>query len=205
MKLFNEILGFIVLSGPLWLILIIILLGAWITHKAGKRFKSSNSKFMIFAGVFALIFLLLFGDGIAGKIYLKHLCDTKSGFKIYHTVKLPAKYWDEKGKPKYIGANGFVDMKLLPSRIKWRHVDEPFINSLIKIEMWRWELIDKNTKTVLGERITFVRYYGWLNEFSPASAMGESCRDLGWGNRHEELLRKENDEEQKFFQAVFER
>jgi hypothetical protein len=166
----------------------------WATTPRSKRIVAGTTVVLGYFGLFA--------DEIAGRIYLSHLCTTEAGVKVYQTVELPREYWDEKGKPKYLGANGFVDMKLLPNRFEWRNVDKPYIDSVIKIEKWRWKLVDKETKNVLGEKITFVRHYGWLNQFSPASTVGESCRDLGGESNREELARKEREQEQKFFHEI---
>ncbi len=202
MKFLNELLGFAVLTGPLWLILILLPVCIWIAVKISKRFKPGVTRIAGGVGIFLLLFALPFGDEIAGGIYFNYLCATQAGVKVYQTVELPAEYWDGGGKPKYLGANGFVDMKLLPNRFEWHNVDEPYVDSVIKIEKWRWELVDKETKNVLGEKITFVRHYGWLNQFSPASTVGVSCRDLGGESNREELSRREREQEQKFFREI---
>jgi len=195
MKFLNELLGFAVLTGPLWLILILLPIAIWVAVKVAKRFKRGSAKLGIGLLVFLLVFLAPFGDEIAGSVYLSHLCATEAGTKVYRTVELPAEYWDEQGKPKYLAANGFVDMKLLPNRFGWRNVDEPYVDSAIKIEKWRWQLMDKETQTVLGEKITYMRHFGWINRFSPAPNIGEDCRYLGG--------QKERDQEQKFFGDIF--
>jgi hypothetical protein len=192
MKLFNEILGLIILSGPLWLILIIILLGAWITHKAGKRFKSSNSKFMIFAGVFALIFLLLFGDGIAGKIYLKHLCDTKSGINIYQKYKLPDKDWGNNGKPKI---HKFKSN--MPGIINLVGIDKPIFEEIpftesydtfFNIKRFGFRLRKINTKKVFAE-IVYYRYWGgWLSRNFSLNHSAVSCNQKDFDDWEEKVF-----------------
>jgi hypothetical protein len=172
MKLFNEILGFIILSGPLWLILIIILLGAWITHKTGKRFKSSNSKFMIFAGVFAFIFLLLFGDGIAGRIYFKYLCDTKAGVKMYQTIELPASYWDEYNNPTFYNKkNG--NFKLKGYRIVYK---KGFYSKLFHIENAGYDRIEEKSGRVLGHVTNFMYWGGWLRRNLSPNNTASMCK-----------------------------
>ena len=101
MKLLNELLGFVVLTGPLWLIFITVLLGLVIIVVMAKRFRSGRIRLAVGIGIFSLIFLALFGDEIAGRIYLDYLCTNKAGVKVYQTVELPAEYWDEQGKPKF--------------------------------------------------------------------------------------------------------
>jgi hypothetical protein len=202
MKFLNELLGFAVLTGPLWLILILLPIAIWVAVKVAKRFKRGSAKIGIGLLVFLLVFLVPFGDEIAGRIYFSHLCATEAGTKVYRAVELPAEYWDEQGKPKYLAANGFVDMKLLPNRFGWHNVDDQYIDSVIKIEKRRWQLMDKETQTVLGERITYMRHLGWINRFSPAPNIGEGCRDLGGEFNRDELIRKEREQEQMFFRDI---
>ena len=85
-------------------------------------------------GVAIIVMLLIpTGDAIVGRIYLNHLCSTEAGVKAYRTVELPAEYWDALGGPKFLASNGFVDMKLLPSKFQWHDIHEPYIDSVIRI------------------------------------------------------------------------
>lgn len=203
MKLFDELLGLAVLTGPLWLILILLPVSIWIVVKVAKCMKLGGSaKLGIGLLVFLLVFFVPFGDEIAGRIYLSHLCSTKARMKVFQTVELPPEYWDEEGRPKYLGPYGFVDMKLLPNRFEWRNIDEPYLDSVIKIEKWRSQLLDKKTQTVLGERITYMRHFGWMNRFSPAPNIGESCRELEGESNREKLAQEEREQEQQFFRGI---
>ena len=65
----DAILGFAVLTGPLWLILILLPVSIWIAVKFAKRFKQRGTKFAGGLGIFLLVFLLPFADEIAGRIY----------------------------------------------------------------------------------------------------------------------------------------
>ena len=104
----NEILGFIVLTSPLFLIVlwvpVCIVLAVW----TGRKFLK-NSKIPIKVAIGTLVFLFALAmpiaDEIAGRIYFNHLCETEAGAKVYQTIELPAEYWDENGKPNfYYGA-----------------------------------------------------------------------------------------------------
>lgn len=198
----NDLLGFAVLTGPLWLILILLPVSVWIAYKVAKRFKQRNTRIVGGIGIFLLVFCIPFGDGIAGRIYLTFLCTTEARAEIFQTVELPPEYWDEAGRPRYLGPYGFVDMKLLPDRFEWRNINEPYFDLVIKIEKWRSQLFDKETQTVLGERVTYMRHYGWINLFSPASTIGESCRDLGGEFNREKLAQEEREQEQRFFRDI---
>ncbi len=169
-------------------------LAMWAAKKLSDKRESKQWKWGVRVCV-ALVFMLIpTWDSILGQLYLNHLCSSKAGVKVYQTVKLPAEYWDGEMRPRFIAANGFVDMKLLPARYKWQNFEESYIDSVIKIEKWRWQLINTETKNVLGERITYMRHFGWLNRFSPAPNIGEGC----------ELSRsQEQEQEQNFFRGIF--
>jgi hypothetical protein len=101
MKFIDTILGFAVLTGPLWLILILLPVCIWLAVKLAKRFKPGITRLAGGVGIFLLLFALPFGDEIAGRIYLSYLCSTQAGVKVYQTVELPAEYWDEEGGKIY--------------------------------------------------------------------------------------------------------
>lgn len=202
MRLIDTLLGFAVLTSPLWLILIVLVIAIWIAVKVAKRFRHKGVKVAAGLGTFLLVFFAPFVDDIVGRMYLNHLCATKAGVKVHQTVELPTEYWDDEGRPRFVGSNGFVDLKRLPNRFEWRKVIEPHIDLVIRIEEWRWELVDKDTQTVLGERITYMRFFGWVKRFSPAPNIGESCRELSKESDRGELLRKEREQEWKLFGEI---
>jgi len=204
MDLINVLLGFAVLSSPLWLILILLPLSVWAAIKIAKRFKAISAKLASALSVFLLVFLVLFADEIVGKKYLEHLCATEAGVKVYQTVELPAEYWDESGKPRFLNSRGVLVRSVLGNQFEWFDDNEPYVNWFIKIEKKRWTLQDSKSKRKLGEKSTFIRYYGWLNQLSPAPNVGESCRDL-WGARYGQnaLFQKEDSEEIDFLMKIF--
>ncbi|MBI4937115.1 MAG: hypothetical protein HY846_02640 [Nitrosomonadales bacterium] len=201
----DTILGLAVLTSPLFLIIAWLPISIWLARNLVKWIGFRNGAVSLVAGLlgFVLVFMLPFADEIAGQLYLNHLCSTEAGVKVYQTVELPAEYWDGRGRPRFIAPNGFVDMKLLPNRFEWRNVDEPYIDSVIKVKKSRWQFIDKESRVILGERISYMRYFGWLNRFSPAPNIGEGCRNLGGEFNRNELLRKEREQDQMFFLGVF--
>lgn len=171
----SELLGFAVLTSPLWLILILLALGIWAAFKVGKRFKPRGAKLAVGVGIVALVFLVLFGDEIAGRVYLNHLCANEAGVKVYHTVELPAEYWDEAGRPRFFNQYGNLN------RDFWmKELDE----SGGKVERSSTIFaIDKSTSLVKGRpsqkvlaEITTYRYWGgWVRRnFSPHNT-ANSC------------------------------
>jgi len=111
MDLLKALLGFAVLTSPLWLILILLPVSLWIAVKVAKRFKPGRVRFVGGLGVFLLLFFLSFADEIAGSIYFNYLCATEAGIKVYKTVELPAEYWDKYGRAMfYDEKNGNLDL-----------------------------------------------------------------------------------------------
>jgi len=199
----DELLGFMVLTGPLfpmliWLI-VCVLLVVFVVRPKGSGLRRGAIKTM----VFVTVLVLPFADGIVGHYYLKHLCETQDGFKVFQTVELPDEYWDKDGAPKFIAANGFVDMSKLPGDYQWERIEEPYINNLITIDIIHWRLMDLEANETLGERITYMRKYGWLRHFSVSPSIGASCRDIYGEANRSELLRNEVEQERRFFSSIF--
>lgn len=191
----DELLGFVVLSGPLFLIVLWLPICILAARLISKRYTWGGHSFVRGLVVFTIMFMLPFTDEIVGQIYLHNLCATQTDFKVYQTVELPAEYWSSDGEPSYLASNGFVDLKLLPGRYEWNNIDEPYIDFLIKITKSRWQLIDEDSNTVVGERITYMRRYGWLNRFTTAPNIGEGCKYSGG--------QKDSEQEKEFFKDIF--
>lgn len=128
MTFLNTLLGFAVLTGPLWLILFPLPVAIWIWVKATKRFERRDAKIVVGLLMFLGVFFTPFADEIAGRICLVHLCTTKAGVKTYHTIELSTEYWDEQGKAKFYGEkNG--NFYLEGCRVKYKTgVYSPFFH-----------------------------------------------------------------------------
>ena len=172
----NELLGFMVLTGPLLLIVAWLPLCIWISMKVVRRFQRGGLRWVGGWLTFLVLFLVPFADEVVGPIYLSYLCATEARFKVYQTVELPREYWDEQGRAKFLNERGVLDMEMFGNRFEFRGVEESITDSFIKIGKRRHQLRDAATTKMLGEKITFRRYYGWLNRFSPAPNVAESCR-----------------------------
>jgi hypothetical protein len=178
MSLLKELLGFVVLTGPLFLLLIWLPIAIWLANKFAGRFKHSAAKITTGIIIFSLLFLLPFVDEIIGKIYLKHLCTTERSAEVFQTVGLPVEYWDEAGIATFINARGVLDAHIFGNRFHWNRVREPYIEGFIKIEKWHWQLEDKKTQKILGGNISFSRQYGWLSQFYPGPVGSEGCPNM---------------------------
>lgn len=171
----DELLGFIVLSGPLFLLVILVPLFIYVSVKLSKKFQGTKKRLIYGLAIFSSLLFLLFGDEFIRKVYLEYLCENKSGSKTYNTVVLPDKYWNDDKSPKFINTRGVLDTKMLGKRFQWNTTYEPYINTILKIKKRKWILIDNKTNVKLGENIDFTRSFGWLSNFSPAPNSGEGC------------------------------
>lgn len=176
----KELLGFAVLTGPLWLIILLLVLGIWLAFKAAKRFTSTGAKVMAALGTFLLVLVLPFADEIAGRIYLRHLCTTKAGVKVYQTVELPGEYWDEQGRPKFYNEkNGnFYLSKDYPTQLK---IEENL--SILHIDRLVTLLQDQMREEVFAERASYMYWGGWmrrnLSPHNTATPCGEDLAQYG--------------------------
>lgn len=154
----NELLGFAVLSGPLWLILLLLPVCIWIAIKIAKRFKPEVARFASSVGIFLLLFLLPFADKIAGRFYLSYLCTTEAGVKVYQTIELPVEYWDEQGKPNfYDNRNG--NFNLGGYRVDY---STGVYSSSFHIDNAGYKRVDARSGKTLGEVIDFTYWGGWM-------------------------------------------
>ncbi|MGA8051865.1 MAG: hypothetical protein WCA09_16920 [Burkholderiales bacterium] len=181
MKLLNDLLGLAVLTSPLWLIVISLVIGIWIAIVAAKHFKFTGRKVTAGAGVVVVIFLALFGDEIAGRVYLGHLCATGAGVNVYQTVELPAEYWDAAGRPKfYDPRNGNF---FLGENYSYERKTERY-SSIFHIDRSTSTLVNKTRDREYGQITSFMDWGGWMRRnLSPANS-AVSC-----GNYLEQHLR----------------
>ncbi len=189
----NELLGFMVLSGPLfpalmWLVITTILVLVAV-RPAGDFRRRASIKLL----AFVVILVLPFSDEIVGHLYLRYLCETQGGFKVYKTVELPAKYWDRSGNPIFITFSRFDKYKkngvMNPAMLPEYEVDfktEKY-SSLFKIKKFRFWYLEKETKNILAEYKSFSYAGGWLKNIF-YSAGGPSCSDAKQPDNTEQIL-----------------
>lgn len=178
-------LGLLVLGLPYVLMLfwipVCIALAVWVARK--KINKDWKVKTVGGFSVFLLALFLPFGDEIAGRIYFNYLCETEVGTKVYQTIELPAENWDADGKPKFMNFRGILDTKILGDRFEWKQHTTPVVNFIIQIDQKKWVIHDNQSNKDLGGKVSFARYYGWLNTFSPAPNVSESCLNY-WAGKY---------------------
>ena len=79
----DELLGFMVLSGPLWFIIIYIPFAFWLSGVVTKRLAGSFAR----TAAVIMIFALPFADEITGWMYFKYLYATKVSVTVYHAME----------------------------------------------------------------------------------------------------------------------
>jgi len=187
----KEILGFIVLTSPLFLILlwvpVCVGLAVWIGRKIFKKGKTVTG---VVVGLLVFLFVMAapVADEIAGRIYFNHLCETEAGVKVYQTIELPAEYWDEEGRPKFMNSRGVLDTEVLGTRFEWKRRTSPIVSNFIRIDKEEWILFDNRNSRELGEMLTFFRYFGWTSKLSPAPNVAVDCQSMWKGELSQNIF-----------------
>jgi len=200
MELLKELLGFVVLTGPLLLIIVWLPVSLWAATRISKRYTrgSLKRKFSIGVLLFIAIFLIPFADGIAGRFYFNYLCATKAGVKVYQTVELPAEYWDEEGRAKFIKNNGDLDNVILGGRFDEPAFTEPY-SPIFGIDERHHQLVDKSDSGTLGEVINYMYWGGWVSRNLSPNRSASDCKEFRgnkfWNDFYSELIKSKNSSE----------
>lgn len=172
----DTLFGFAVLTGPLWLIVIIFVVALVMAIKLRKRFKPGIPRIAGVVGIFLLLFALPFGDEIAGRVYFNYLCAAEAGVKVYRTVELPAEYWEADEKPKfYDEKNGnFHLSKDYPTELK---IEKDY--SIFHIDRLVTLLRDQKKEQIFAERVSYMHWGGWMRRnLSPHNSATSCSNDL---------------------------
>lgn len=172
MSWIDGLLGFAVLTGPLWLILIIVPAALMITLLITTRMEPGRRRTAARAGLFVIFLILPFGDEIAGRAYHGYLCATKAGVKVYQTVELPAEYWDAEGKAKFYKN---FDSLLGRHYIAKYEIDE--YSLFFHIDRIGYVISKKQDDQILGEVVDFRFWGGLIGRKLSSTKSAISCID----------------------------
>lgn len=172
----NGLLGFAVLTGPLWLILILLPVCIWLAIKIAKRFKPGIARIAGGVGIFLLLFALPFGDEITGSIYFGNLCTAEAGVKVYQTVELPGKYWDEEGKPRFFNKNGYLEHGFWVEELDESGARVERYSSIFAIDKRTSPVKERSSQKVLAEVTTFLYWGGWMRRNLSPHNTASSCK-----------------------------
>ena len=176
MNFFDPLLGFAVLTGPLWLILILFPISIWVAVKLAKRFKQRSTKIAGGVGIFLLVFLVPFADEIAGRIYFNHLCATEAGVKVYQTVELPTEYWETDGKPKFFNKHGYLEHNFWVKELDESGARVVRHSSIFAIDKRISPVKERSSQKVLAEVTTFLYWGGWMRRNLSPHNTASSCK-----------------------------
>ncbi len=183
----DAFLGFIVLTGPLFFIVLWVPVCIFLAVLVGRKFIKKSLSLKIAGGmaVFLVTLLLPIADEIAGRIYFNHLCKTEAGVKVYQTIELPAEYWDEDGKPKFYDGNTLPDNEYVKAGVKAEAIEK---TQAFGVQEFGTVFKEKNSDYKQSEVIGFRYWGGWLiRNFSPHNT-AISC---GGGKSYDELVEKQ--------------
>jgi hypothetical protein len=172
----DELLGFVVLTGPLLPILVwlaaSVLLAIFTVKPAGSIIRRTFIKLL----AFLLIVLLPFTDEMVGRVYFDYLCETDAGFKVYEAVVLPEKYWDEDGNLKIFNEEGYLDREFWIDRIDESGGRLERYSSIFNIEKDISTVVYKNDHVLLGDITTFRFWGGWIRQMFSSNNVADSCQ-----------------------------
>lgn len=182
MQFFNFLMGMLVLTSPLWFLVLMVPVAIGIAVVVAKRVRRPGARLPVGLGVFVLVYVLPWSDEIAGRIYLNYLCTTQAGVRVYQTVELPAEYWDEEGNRRFrvFEGDNHKTMFLLGTlthediHFEYRIFVEPY-KSIFSIEQMSFRLRERKSGRVLGEVVSFMYWGGWMRRNVSLNNSAKSC------------------------------
>jgi hypothetical protein len=150
----------------MYLAIALVYLGiAWLVI---RRLPSKKAKWI------AVAFLVLIptGDEILGRIYFRYLCETEAGVKVYQTVELPGKYWDDQGRARF-----YENFDSLLGKTYSMKYKPGIYSSLFHIDNAGYTYANKQSGQLLGEAIDFRHWGGWVRRNLSPHKSATSCID----------------------------
>ena len=177
----KQLLGFVVLTGPLFLIVLWVPVCIALAILVAKKLIKRSLPLKITGGltVFLIILLLPVSDEIAGRIYFHHLCETEAGVKVYQQIELPAEYWDEDGNPKfYKGVNNNDNPSYAFERLGI-DIDGEWVEKkrLLHVSQSGTVIKEKKSGKKYSEVVRFGYQGGWIMRELTPHPRGLSCGD----------------------------
>jgi len=180
MDILKTFLFITVLTGPLWLMLILLAVSLWIAVKVAKRFKPGGIRLLGGLGIFLLVFLLPFADEIVGQMYFRYLCYVEGGPKIYKTVVVGKEYFLLPGEintntaGRLQARGGELDMDKLEEKYSFT-TNSKKISRFFRIERDVKIIKDTQSDEILGSDTRFIYFGGWLINAASPRVGGKSC------------------------------
>ena len=167
--------GLIFIVGTIVAIALVGLIAWW----ASRFTQNIVAKLLIAGGVIGLCFWVVFGRSILAEREFQRLCAAEAGAKIYKTVKLPAQYFNQFGRPDFqISRRPDAIAELAGRYISFDHDEE--ISHDLRLNKVQISFKDLETGEVLGT-ITTIRYFGASRVPVPGHVGGRDCPGKGLG------------------------
>lgn len=129
----------------------------------------------------ALLFYLPVGwDVILGRSYFYYLCNKDAGIHIYQTIELGPEHWGDDGYPNFYTYKGDFDKSFFNKKYEFyaTRTDRTF-TTFFNIKRSLMQVIESETGEVLGERVRYLYWGGWVwNMGQPFSAQSSTCQQL---------------------------
>jgi len=137
--------------------------------------------------VLVIFILIPTADVIAGRIYFKYLCNTRSGQFMYKTVEVEEEYLyqpgelmkhklDETGNQFAIAEGGEINREKLRQRYDFRFIKrDRNYSKYLPIEKLRSYIEDSEKKELLSEAISYTYNGGWVERLYQPSTI--HCTD----------------------------
>jgi hypothetical protein len=136
---------------------VILVVTSIVTVNVVRRAKTETGKLLASVAIPIVAILVVFGDELAGVVYMHALCRGEGGIRIYKTVELPAIYFKEASQEFWDGY--MPDDKKLKPRFDLHFEDS---KRPLRLERSRFVIIDTTNGETLGESVRFGVRCGWF-------------------------------------------
>jgi hypothetical protein len=170
----RELGGLAVLSVGALASVAVLVVGVLTLLFVVRRRKTVLGKWAV-GSVATLVMIGALGwDELAGRLYFNHLCKTGSTVRVHKEVRLPAGYWTQDGKPRFLRPNGDLDTEMLGHRFSLMAKSEP-ISDALRINALTFVLLDKVSSVPVGEVSTYGYFGGWFKNMTSLHPVGLRC------------------------------
>ena len=160
---------------PLVAISYLALVGWCVSHIAALQISKPLKTTVILAILLSSL-LLPVTDVIVGRAYFAHLCKAEAGISVVRTVRLDSELLLSDGLPKVVPIPGHWNY-MIGAKYEMRFSEEQVL-SWPRITEFVAEIRDMQSNEVIGKRIDFHYWGGWLTHQLPGHMRADSCPQL---------------------------
>jgi hypothetical protein len=153
-----------------------VIFGVWLTYHVVARKKSMFGKASLAIAISLTFLLIPTTDVIVGRVSFSRLCETAAGIKVTQVAVLDNRYRRADGYPK---------VEIIPGQSRYL-IGDRYEVAFVEKEVLGWpriteviaEVRDKQRGDVLGRRVDFHYWGGWLTHQMPGHIRAETCPQL---------------------------